>query len=90
MTTWWNNTKNIEAYLSGNLPPEDALLFKARLLMDPVLRLNVAVQANTYALIRLFARRKMKSELNIIHQNLFRDPSKNAFRKQILELFSQP
>ena len=87
MKTSWNNIKAIEDYLSSTLPKADALLFDACLLLDPALRLNVALQKKTYALVQLFARRKMKANLEVMHQKLFRDSKKKTFQDEIQKLF---
>jgi len=89
MKTSWNNIETIEQYLSGNLEAEEALLFKAKLLTDPFLRLQVTLQVKTYALVRLFARKEMKTKLEKTHQKLFRNPDKDAFQQSILQLFSK-
>jgi len=86
----WNNIETIEQYLSGNLKTVEALLFKARLLIDPVLRQQVILQEKTYALVRLFARREIKSRLDRTHRKLFNHPEKKAFQQSILQLFSKP
>jgi len=85
----WHNIETIEQYLSGNLNPEEALLFKAKLLIDPILRLQVTLQEKTYALVRLFARKEMKTKLEMTHQKLFRNPDKKAFQQSILQHFSK-
>ena len=90
MKTSWNNIKTIEQYLSGNLKTEEALLFKAKLLTDPALRLQVALQEKTYHLVRLFARKEIKAQLEITHRKLFRNSAKEAFTQSILQLFSKP
>ncbi len=81
-------TKEIESYLHGNLPTGEKLLFKAKILLDPVLRTNVFFQKKTYALVQQYGRRKMKQDLEKAHQNLFRDPTKTAFQNEINNLFT--
>jgi len=90
MKTSWNNIKTIERYLAGKLETAEALLFKARLLTDPVLRQQVTLQEKTYALVRLFARREIKSQLDRTHRKLSNHPEKKAFQQSILQLFSKP
>ena len=86
----WRNSKTIENYLAGRLPHNEALLFQAKLLTDPNLRLQVTWQEKTYALIKLFARRELKSSLERTHQKIFRDPDKKDFQESILQLFIKP
>lgn len=88
MKTWPTETETIEKYLLGKLPVGDRLLFKAKLMLDPVLRVNLLLQQKTYALVRLYGRRKMKEELEQVHQRLFRDPAKKEFQQEINNIFS--
>jgi len=90
MKTSWNNIRTTEQYLSGNMNTEETLLFKAKLLTDPVLRLQVALQEKTYQLVRLFARKEMKAKLEITYQQLFHNPEKQAFQQSILQYFIKP
>ena len=53
MRTSLNNIKQTEDYLSGQMSAGDSLLFKAKMLIDPSLRLSVVMQQKTYLLIRL-------------------------------------
>ena len=68
----------------------EALLFRARLLTDPDLRVTVAQQKKAYALVQQYGRQQMKSRLEAIHQSLFRDPGKKGFQQQVLQYFTQP
>jgi len=90
MKTSWSNSETIENYLTGRLPQEEALLFGAKLLTDPFLRLQVAWQEKTYTLIKLFARRELKSSLEKTHQKLFQNPDKIDFQESVLHLFIKP
>ena len=87
MRTSLNDIQQAEKFLSGNLLPKDALLFKAKLLMDPLLRLNMYMQEKTYLLIRLYGRKKLKSEIECVHEKFFHDPQKTTFRQKIVQLF---
>jgi hypothetical protein len=88
MKTSWNNPPAIERYLSGTLSTGGALLFRARMLTDPDLRRNVALQKKTYALVQLYGRQLMRSRLEVLHQKLFRDPEKKIFQAQVLQYFT--
>jgi hypothetical protein len=90
MKTSRNNPQAIEQYLSGNISGVDALLFRARLLTDPDLRRNLALQKKTYALVQLYGRRQLKSRLEALHQQLFSDPTKKSFQQQVLQYFTKP
>ena len=90
MKTSWNNPRTIERFLSGALGTGEALLFRARLLTDPDLRITVAQQKKAYALVQQYGRQQMKSRLEAIHQSLFRDPGKKGFQQQVQQYFTKP
>lgn len=85
MMTSPNNILVIERYLQGELSQADRLVFEAQMLVQPALRTNVLFQRRVHELIRIYHRKKLKEELEIMHQRLFNDPRKRNFR-QIIEL----
>jgi len=87
MRTSLNDLRQTENYLHGALSPEESLVFEAHLLKDPVLRLNVYVQQKVYTLLRLYHRKKVKEELEEVHQRIFRDPAKADLQQEIAQLF---
>jgi hypothetical protein len=89
MMTSSNDIQHTEQFLLGSLPPEERLLFQAKLLADPQFRMNMEFQKKTYSLINLYGRKKLKVELEAIHQRIFADPGKMSFSKKILQLFSK-
>lgn len=89
MKTSWNNPKKIEQFLNGHLTTPENLLFKARLLIDPIFRKNVAAQQKTYALVKQYCRQKLKNQLENIHRNLFNNPTKTEYQQEINNIFNQ-
>lgn len=89
MTTSLNEIKTVEDFLNGKLIPEESLLFRAGLLIDPLLRMNVSMQKKTYSLIRLYGRRKLRSEITTIQEKIFNDPANALFKQRIEQLFSK-
>ncbi|WP_224999114.1 hypothetical protein [Cesiribacter sp. SM1] len=87
MRTSLHNIRSAEAYLKGEMPTEEALVFEARLLTDPVLRMQVRFQQKAYALLRLLYRKQLKQEATAVEEQLFNSPDKEAFRQQISQLF---
>ncbi len=61
----------IEQYLLGPAAPADALVWEARLLLDPALRADTDAQRRMYAGLRAAGRRQLRQELTDIHQRLF-------------------
>ena len=82
-------TKEINRYLLDKLSPASRLLFEARLLIDPPLKLRVALQQKLYSIIKRSGRRQMKSEAARAHHQLFSDPAKRDFQLSVFELFSK-
>jgi hypothetical protein len=89
MKTSSNNTRTIERYLLGKMDPPSRFLFEARLLVDPGLRMDLQAQKEAYALIKMYHRKKLKEEVESIHQQLFRDLDKAVFKQQIVQLFKK-
>ena len=87
MKTSSTETIAIEQYLQGTQSPEDALLFEANLLLNPSLSDTVKHQQQTYALVQTYGRRRLKAELEAIHQRLFTEPAHRSFRNKVLSLF---
>lgn len=90
MTISWNDLKHIDAYLQHTLPPEEAVLFQARLLTEPQLCRQVALQKKVHHLIRLFSRRQVKAEVAAVHKKMFSDPAQKDFQQSIFQLFNKP
>ena len=74
MMTSQNNTRLIEKYLNGSLSFADRLLFESRLVIDPVLKRDLYFQKKTHQLIKMYHREKLKEELEILHQKIFKNP----------------
>jgi hypothetical protein len=89
MRTSLNDLKQTEDFLAGKLNPQDSVLLRARLLIDPVLRMNMAIQQKIYSLITLYGRRRLKEEIEDVHLRIFKDPNRAAYREEITQLFSK-
>ena len=82
-------TREIERYLLDKLSPAARLLFEARLLIDPTLKLRVDWQQKLYSIIKRSGRRQVKSEAARVHHQLFSDPAKREFQVNVFQLFSK-
>jgi hypothetical protein len=89
MRTSLNKIKQAEDFLSGKLSAGDSLVFRAKMLIDPILRLNVTMQKKTYTLIRVYGRRKIKDAAEAVHKKIFNDPERIDYHQKITELFSK-
>lgn len=88
MRTSLTELKEAEDFLIGRLSPSDALLFRAKLILDRKLRENVRVLSATYPVVRAYGRRKLKAKIASVENRIFTDPSKVEFQERIAQLFS--
>jgi hypothetical protein len=88
MTTSWNETEQIEAHLFGLHDIGDALVFEARLLLNPELNDKVLWQHKTYTIIQTYSRRQLKKEIEAVHQQLFTQMQHGSFSRKIRRLFT--
>ena len=89
MKTSMSETILIERYLWGELSPLEKQNFKARLLQSPRLRLRVYFQKKVHLLIKLYHRKKLKTELELLHEELSNNPEKTQFRENIHQIFEK-
>lgn len=82
-----NETQQLDAYLTGDMSPENKLLMEARLLVNDRLKEQLLWQEKTYTLIKECGRRQLKRELEKVHQRLFSENRFESFRKQIESIF---
>jgi hypothetical protein len=87
MRTSLNDIAHTEKFLRGELPPEEKLVFEARLLTSPVLRWNISAQQKVYTLIKLYHRKKIKQQAQNIQHKLFHESQHADWREEIIQLF---
>ena len=87
MKTSMSETILIERYLGGELLPLEKQSFKARLLQSPRLRLRMYFQKKVHFLVKLYHRKKLRAELEVLHEELFSNPEKSQFRENIHQIF---
>jgi hypothetical protein len=88
MRTSLNEIKLIDQHLFKLAEPGDALLFDAMLILNPQLQEQMIWQKKTHALVQQYGRKKLKNELEAVHQRLFNEPEHRSFRNRILKLFT--
>ena len=86
MRTSLNEIQQIEKFIHHQLPTEDALVFEAKAIVNPSLGRNVFWQKKIHELLRYYHRRKLKDEMEKIHQHVFQ--TNTTFRENILHLFT--
>jgi hypothetical protein len=77
----------IEKYLHGTLPAGDKLVFEARLLLNRALRVDLYFQKKVYSLVKMYQRKKVKEELEILHRQIFNNQNNVVFQQSIYQLF---
>jgi hypothetical protein len=82
-----NNIREIERYIEGTMERNDAVLFEEKMRRDSLLRLNVSLQEKMLVIIRMYHRKKLKMELEELHQRIFNDPGKVTFRESVTRIF---
>jgi len=87
MRTSLNDVRQTEQYLNGQLTPEEVLVFEAKLLTNPILKLNMLFQKKVYLIVAMYHRKKLKEEAEVVHQRLFNDTNKKDFQQNIYSLF---
>ena len=87
MRTSLNEIKLIDDHLFGTSDPADALLFDAMVILDNTLPEKIVWQQNTHTVIQQYSRKRLKAELDNVHQKLFSEPRHKRFRQKILNLF---
>lgn len=76
-----------EAFISGRMPTEEALLYEAQVLTNPFLRWNLHFLKLSFRILKLYHRKKLKEEAEAVHQDLFASDSTSELKKRIQNLF---
>lgn len=84
-----DEVRDIDKYLFDKLDEPSKLVFEARVLIDPALKLRVEWQKRIYAIVKLSGRRRIRNEAERIHRQLFDDPAKLSFQQDVLQLFTK-
>lgn len=82
-----NKIREIERYYQGAMEQNEAILFEEKMQKDSLLRLNVLLHEKVLALVRIYHRKKLKTELEEVHNRLFSDPAKVTFRENMIGIF---
>jgi len=82
-----NEIKLIDEHLFNNGSTENALLFDAMRIINPVLNEQIAWQKHTHKIVQQYGRKQLKAEIEAVHQQLFKEPEHKSFRQRILRFF---
>lgn len=87
MRTSLNEIKEIEDHLLGFGGPGNAMLFEAKMIIDPPLRDKLLLQQSTYYAVQQYSRRQLKKEIEAVHQQLVNGFEHQGFMQRIMSLF---
>ena len=77
--------EQIEKYLSDQMSSETKSQFETVMLFDGSLVEKVEAQKQVHKLIRIFSRKQQRNKLELIYQQLLREPS---FAQQLKNIFA--
>ncbi|HVW94675.1 MAG TPA: hypothetical protein VHA56_01735 [Mucilaginibacter sp.] len=89
MRTSLAETRQIEQYLLQLAPPNEMLLFDAKLLLDESLQEKLQMQKKTHEIVKQYGRKQLRKEIDAIHQMLFTSAEHRSFRQKIMQIFSR-
>jgi hypothetical protein len=89
MRTSLNNIKEIDDHVLGLAAPQNGLLFEAKIILNPELRLDVAWHRQTLTLVQQYGRQQLRADIEAVHQQLFTQPEHQSFRQTILRFFKR-
>lgn len=87
MRTLLIEVKEIEQYLFKTGTAGDQLLFDAKQIIDPELKIKITDQQKVYQLVNNYGRKQLKAELQMVFQNLIASPVHRSFAQRIRSIF---
>jgi hypothetical protein len=87
MRTSLNNIKTIDDYLLGHMTPEDAQLFKVKVLLNSDLSDELEHQQMAYSIIKKYSRQHLKAEIKAVQEKLATAAEHMDFMHRITYLF---
>lgn len=82
-----NELQQLERYIQGTLETEERLLLEAQLILNAGLQDKLHWQKKTYALIGLYGRKKLRTEIEQVQNRLFTAEKFKDFQKKIKTIF---
>ncbi len=89
MRTTLHDIQQIENYLFRQMNEQALQDFQIRLLTEPHLQQDVERQTEAYALVKAYGRKKLKAELEAVHERLMRQPHQSNFLRMIKHIFNK-
>ena len=89
MRTSLRETQKLDDYTFRRQTEEERLLTEASLLLSPELQDKLHWQQQAYELVQLYGRRRLKEELETVHEQLFTESRFDKFRSRIYRIFKK-
>jgi len=89
MRTSLNEIKEIDDHVLKLVPPDEALLFEAKLIINSELKQQVMWHKQTLSLVQQYSRNNLRAEIETVHQKLFSQSEHEGFRQKIMRFFGK-
>jgi hypothetical protein len=87
MKTSLTDLARTEKFLRDELHPADALVYEAQMLVDEDLQKKTFYHRMVHSLVRAYHRKKLKAEVQEVHEKLFKDPARAHVWQELIKLF---
>lgn len=87
MRTSLAELQQLDDYVQGTAQPQDALLFQAKLIINPALQQDVCLHKQTLTVVNAYGRKQLRAVISDVHHQLFTQPKHQSFRQKILSIF---
>ncbi len=88
MRTSLSDVARTEEYLLGTMGTGDSLLYEAEMVINPKLKTETFLHRLIHRAVRIYHRGKIKEEIVLAGERLFNDPSRIAFKNEIMKNFN--
>jgi hypothetical protein len=82
-----NDHFQIEQYTLGQLPPQERVVFEAKLIIDNDLAEKTALQQEVHKAVILSGRKQLRKEIAGIDRKIFTEKRLSSFRERIEKIF---
>ncbi|HNP95802.1 MAG TPA: hypothetical protein PKJ63_09235 [Cyclobacteriaceae bacterium] len=83
-----NRIKSIEDHLLKKNSSDEAVIFEAKLILDPGLEKDTIAQQLAYDVIHLCGQDQLRSEIARVEKTIFHSPRYKGFQKLIQSIFN--
>jgi hypothetical protein len=87
MKTSLTDIARTEKFLRDELRPPEVLVYEAQMIVDEDLRKNTFYHRVVHSLVRAYHRKKLKAEVQEVHDKLFNDPARAHVWHELTKLF---